>query len=291
MRDKAPYGFKIDANLSIFEDDVTRFADVGLPALGAGMDAARHAAAGMGREGIDPLTVSEEELEGATDDATTAIQRQLDKMKEAADPIFAAAQKVDALREAQAKLITMQADTAASSEDLAEAELAVVEALFDAQGAMDDLSPSALNAAIASIQTATGKSKEEVMLLLEQLGILDGKTVTTYVDIRQRVVGGGSSAVGITPRTHTGGTVPGQYRGQEVLISAAPGNTSHNPAILATTGTAPVATSSFRSTDVRSPGRYDPTTSRTIGVGGVGMGDLPTVSGGAWRTRPDTRLG
>lgn len=195
--------------------------------LSSGMDAARHPTRDH-TAAIDDLALAEEEAAGATEELTEKTQTWMDTLRAQTDPVFAAINATDNLRDAQATLAEKQADSTTSTEDLAGAQLAVAEALIDAQGAMDALDPGQLNNAIGTISTVLGISKEETRKLLEQLGLLDGLTVNTYIDIHERIASsirrsresGGTG--GPTEFAHTGMRIPGRP-GTEVPIIALAG--------------------------------------------------------------------
>lgn len=215
---------RLDETLSILEPNVQRFADR-LGETSTALDTARHAAAGAGG-GMTDMAADADELEGQLDetagaqgDLTAETQTYIDILKGQAEPVFAAVDAAAALADAQVTLQEKQADSETSSADLAEAQFDVAEALLNTQGKMDDLSPTQLNSAIDSIATALDKPKAEVIELLEQLGILDGMHVTTYVDIYERL----NRLVSPRRHEHVGGVVPGDFPGQEVPVIARAG--------------------------------------------------------------------
>jgi hypothetical protein len=149
--------------------------------LAAAMNETETAAADVGEE-TEELSFETTTLAEALDAAREAQESLANVMLEAASPLLAAIGAVDSLKAAQERLTEVQGDTEASASDLAAAEIAVAEALLQAQGRMDELSPEQLNAAIDAIATALGKSTDEVEDLLNQLDVLDGTTVQTFVE-------------------------------------------------------------------------------------------------------------
>lgn len=101
---------------------------------------------------------------------------------EAADPAIAAAGAVERYRDAQDELAGILEDTKASEEEIASAKLAVAEAALEAQAAVDEFSGNNAIRAASSLSEALGISTEEAYELLDALGLLDGRVVTTYVD-------------------------------------------------------------------------------------------------------------
>jgi len=106
-----------------------------------------------------------------------------------ASPTFKAVKAVKDLKKAEADLLDVQDDVKSTSEDIAAAQLAVVEAMFKAQGALDGVTGVALEGALAAITLALGITDEEARNLLETLGILDGTTVTSVVEVEGRLTG------------------------------------------------------------------------------------------------------
>jgi hypothetical protein len=147
----------------------------------------------------DAASDTEGDMSGLTDEtydaaaaaaAAAEAQRALKQQYlESANPIFAAQGALDRLVTAQQKLIDVQEDTKASSEDVALAELELARAALQAQGALDALAEGDVNAGIAAIADALGKSDAEARQLLEALGLIDGKQVTTVVNTRYNTFG------------------------------------------------------------------------------------------------------
>jgi hypothetical protein len=161
------------------------------------------AAANRHRGAVEKSGDASEDAAGQYDEAGDAVEETGEKTKtaaervrdltkaylEAADPVFAASGAMDRLRGAQEDLTEVQKDTESTAVDIANAELAVAEAALDAEGALRDLGAGDVNRGISVIADALGKSDEEARLLLEALGILDGTTVTSIVDVNFRSSG------------------------------------------------------------------------------------------------------
>lgn len=169
--------------------DVVRgiMADLGveLPDTAAGLEdvgaAGGAAADGMGdaEEGAASL---EEQLLAARD----AQESLSDVLRAAADPAFAA---VQAYQQYQQTLQAVDED----GERTAEEQLELAEAILKAQGALDAFTAGGVTQAAEAIATALGISRDEAAALLEELGILDGTTVTSLVDVQFRASGSASA--------------------------------------------------------------------------------------------------
>ncbi len=142
-----------------------------------------------------------------------------DTMRAFADPLFAAAQAMKGLIEAEQNLIDVQGDAEATAEDLADAELAVLDALLKTQGGLDALDAAGLEDMLLIVQDGLGKSREEAILFLDSLNLLDGSQIELGVNtvftssgtpaaIRAGGGGGGDSAAG-TGRKHGGPVTAG----------------------------------------------------------------------------------
>lgn len=137
-------------------------------------------------EGLESTTYDVAEAAVAARDA----QRQLRlEYLEAADPIFAASQAVGRYQDAQQRLTELQQDGDATARDIAEAQLAVAEAALEAEAAMINFAENP-EAGIRTLSDALNITREDAIELLEQLDVLDGTTVNTFVNttITERVV-------------------------------------------------------------------------------------------------------
>ncbi len=144
-----------------------------------------------------------------------------DTMRAFVDPLFAAAQGMKGLIEAEANLIEVQENAESTAQDLADAELAVLDATLVAQGGLDGLDAAGLEGQIAVVIDVLGKSREEAILFLDALGLLDGSEIEMGVNTVYTVSGslaaiqagggggGGDSVVG-TGREHGGPLRKGQ---------------------------------------------------------------------------------
>lgn len=136
-------------------------------------------------------------------------------MLEALDPAAKAIGALQRLQAAEEKLISVQKDGKASTDDLAQAELDVALAMYETQAALDNVSAENVEDAVYAIMTALGKSRDEALLLLEQLHLLDGTEVRTVVDIETRLSGGKAPSKSVSGFRAHGGPV---NRGVDYLV-------------------------------------------------------------------------
>lgn len=141
------------------------------------------------------------EAAAAADRHAAAIRGVSSAMLEATSPVVAAVSAVERLNAATAAKIALEKTGTASSEALAQAELDVAIATLEAQANLDALrfDPANLETSIDAIGTALGMTDEEVRALLTSLGILNGMTVTTYLDFKYREHPAYTSEMGYTP--------------------------------------------------------------------------------------------
>lgn len=126
-------------------------------------------------------------------------------------PTFKAVKAVESLKKAQANALEVAANSKSSAEDIAAAQLAVVEETLKAQGALDELGfdPANLEGSIQAIQSTLSIGRDEALDLLETLGILDGKQITTLLEIQTSVTGPLAGAVGAGGELHISGARAG----------------------------------------------------------------------------------
>jgi hypothetical protein len=159
-------------------------------AMGATGDAAGDAA-----DGVDDLTGETDDLRTATQKAADAQMQMIDALQAAADPVFRA---VDAMQNYHETLARVDED----GQRTAEEQLELAKAILSAQGAASALTASNPEKGIMAIATALGISREAARELLVELGILDGKTVTTFI---RSVVEGVVAADAVRERGMIGG--------------------------------------------------------------------------------------
>ena len=170
------------------------------------------------RKPVDGLAEDAARLRDRLTEATAAQRAMRQAFLEAADPAFAAAAAIRRLNDAQERLEELQKSGTASAEEIAQAELELAQAALEAQGAIDEFDASGIEAAISTIATALGVSRERAQELLEELGLLDGTRVSVFVDINQGRVSVPNSIIGgITERQHGG---PAR-RGEPLLVGEA----------------------------------------------------------------------
>lgn len=139
----------------------------------------------------------------ALQEAEAANRSLADAMLEMVNPTFKAVKAVQKLDKAEEDLEKVRKAagkriTVDEVEAIARAELAVVEATLQAQGALDalDFDPANLEASLQSIELVLGVSRDEAILLLETLGILDGMQVKALLEIETRITGPLAGAIG-----------------------------------------------------------------------------------------------
>ncbi len=157
-------------------------------------DPAAAAAAGE----IEDLADETKDLAQSAQDARQAQLDLANQLKGQADPVFRA---VSALQSYQATLQGIDEDGERTAEEL----LDLASAVLDTEGALRELAAGDLEGGILAIATALGISATEASALLTELGLLDGTSVSSVVDIeyRQRVTG---TVPGTNVITSGGGT-------------------------------------------------------------------------------------
>ena len=203
-------------------------------------DAAEDAAGGF-EEGADGAQTLADKL-----NAARAAQESLSGvLKAAADPVFAAVREFGKYRETLAQI---DEDGKRSAEE----QLELAEAILGTQTALDALSGQALEDALDSIGTALDMTRDDVVELLNTLGILDGTQVEALINVGLSGPGAGfvepggnviSSGGGTyippttmaTPRAEGGPVDVGQKylvgeRGPEIFIPATSGTILPNEA-------------------------------------------------------------
>lgn len=221
------------ASIAVLEGEATRSVKSSFDAaeqnrmlaLAAGQagDAAEEAADDLADEADEAKTLAQR-----LNEARIAHTSLAEAMLESANPVFAAQQAMERLADAQAEYAELAEEGSTTSGELAAAELAVAEAALAAQAGLDNLGQSGVNDAIRAIATALGESEAEARALLEQLGLIDGKTVTAVVDIKTRgagvphsLTGGGYQefATGGVVRGTPGEAVPAVVHAGEQILS------------------------------------------------------------------------
>ena len=115
-------------------------------------------------------------------------QRSLNNMyAESLNPVAAAVNAVDRLRQAEETLKEVQKDKKASDEDVARAQFDYAQALINTQVALDSLSYEDQRRAVDLFQAALGLTKDEAAELLERLGVMDGTRIAMYIDMYEQV--------------------------------------------------------------------------------------------------------
>ena len=142
------------------------------------------------QEPTEDLAEDMDNLAQRLNDAEAAQESLSGVMRAAADPVFAAVRAVKAMDDAEQRLNEVLEDSESTLEDVAEAELNYALATLEAQAALDVLatSPEKVEDAIHALQLATGKTRDEVITLLDTLGILDGKRIRAILQVSAPVI-------------------------------------------------------------------------------------------------------
>lgn len=165
----------------------------------------------MGRELAGEIPKSLPAIRNLTTElslAAEAGQNVADSILAATDPIFAG---VDAWKRYRDALKEARKDGKLTKEE----QLELLEAQLRFNAAMGELSPAEYEKFMEAVQLSTGKSREEVELLLASLGLIDGKTFTATVraNVTMADVVGAARAPGRGRGTEfnfqSGGVVPG----------------------------------------------------------------------------------
>ncbi len=126
------------------------------------------------------------DLASALDAATDAQESLSAAVKAFADPTFAAVRAMDSLKSAEEKVAELEKDGKAGTDEWAAAMLNLAEARLDAQAGLDAFDASGITGQVEAIGIALGLSKDEVADLLESLGLLDGMTVDTVINVTEQ---------------------------------------------------------------------------------------------------------
>ena len=160
---------------------------------------------GDASEAVEGMVLPLHLVRDALQEAEAANRSLADAMLEMVNPTFKAVKAIEALDSAEAALEKVRKKagkrpSVSETEAIAQAELAVVEATLKAQGALDafGFDPTTLEASLQTIGLVLGKSRDEAILLLETLGILDGTQVRALLEIETRVTGPLAGALGRT---------------------------------------------------------------------------------------------
>ncbi|KKK49197.1 hypothetical protein LCGC14_3137480, partial [marine sediment metagenome] len=176
------------------------------------------------KDAVDPIDLWGQALADAAvdaDTATEAVDNLASELLALADPVFGA---VDALDKLQTEL--RQADE--DGERTAEEMLNITKATLEAQAAFDAVNADNIQGAADAMAAALDIPITQAMLLLEQLGIIDGKQVLFTIQGRWNIPpapipgirGGvleGIGFGGLQAGFHGGGIVGGTEGTKEVL--------------------------------------------------------------------------
>lgn len=142
----------------------------------------------MYRGGLEETADAYEDVADETQEAIDAQAEYTDQLRALSDPVFGAVKGMQGLIEAEDAVAELQKKGKKGTAEWNLAMLDLAEATFGAQDALDEISEENLVAALDAIGAATGQSREEVALMLEELGILDGMDVAVALRISAPVV-------------------------------------------------------------------------------------------------------
>jgi hypothetical protein len=174
----------------------------------------------------DDLASAQEDLEGATDGATDSIYNQIDAVRASADPMFAFVDAHNNLKEATDKAALAAAEHGEQSPEY----IAALDEVREAAGR--------LQGATGTLATETGLTRQQMEEHLRGLKVFTAEQIALIIAELERVNAFQFSEKRVRivydrqptrdtpfnlPGQHTGGVVPGQFRGQEVPILARAG--------------------------------------------------------------------
>ncbi len=167
-------------------------------------------------------------------EATIDMQAEFtDQLRMLSDPLFGAVKGMQGLAKAEEVVAELEKEGKKGTEEWNLAMLDLAEQTFGAQDALDELDETQLLAAMDAIGLATGQTREEVALMLQELGILDGMDVAFA--IRGTVQSfAGTSQTASNFRAHGGSFHRGEQMivgedGPEFLTTATSGMVVANP--------------------------------------------------------------
>jgi len=135
-----------------------------------------------------------------------------DQLRALSDPLFGAVKGMQGLAKAEEVVHELEHKGKKGTEEWNLAMIDLAEATFGAQDALDEMDETQLIAAMDAIGLATGQTREEVALMLQDLGILNGMDVAFA--IRAQVMAGTQSAQSVNVSAHGGSF----FRGEEMIV-------------------------------------------------------------------------
>lgn len=140
-------------------------------------------------EGIEGTAEAMDEAAQAAEDAAVAQREYLDSLSESASSTVKAFNALEDLQGAHAKLAELEAAGKGDTDEFRAAQLELAAQVFETEQALQDFSGGNVSASIDAIATALGISQEAATELLTELGLLDGKTVTSVVSVDFQATG------------------------------------------------------------------------------------------------------
>ena len=149
---------------------------------------------------IEPLGSAIWNAARATWDQVAAGESLYGVLKSAADPLFNALGSWRRYSE-------VLAEVGEEGDRTEEEQLLLAQAYLDAKAAADSFTPESFEAAMQALQTATGKTREEAILLLDSWGLIDGETFSFTIQSNFTSTGtppGDASVLEALPYVYTG---------------------------------------------------------------------------------------
>ncbi len=186
----------------------------------------------MYQENLDETTGEYVSLEDQIE-ATIDMQAEFtDQLRALSDPLFGAVKGMQGLAKAEEVVAELEKEGKKGTEEWQLAMLDLAEQTFGAQAALDEMDETQLLAAMDAIGLATGQTREEVALMLQDLGILDGMDIAFA--IRAQVTAGTQSAQSTNVAAHGRSFFRGEQMivgedGPEFITAATSGMVVSNP--------------------------------------------------------------
>lgn len=169
----------------------------------------------------DDLRDATEDNADAARDATDAFYDNQDALRASIDPLFAVEKAKRDVAEAQQAVLDAEKEFGTNSPEYMDALAAVRDASYglrDAEKAVGDQMPvtsETLRQELRGLHVYTEEQIDKIIAEFERVNAFRFRVPRSVSDVRH-ITGGG-------PQAHSGGTIPGQYRGQEVPILARAG--------------------------------------------------------------------
>lgn len=157
--------------------------------------------------GIEEVGAEADETKEKIEAAKQSFEEYLDALAESTNSALKAVNSLDDLSEAQAKVSELSEAGKEDTDEFRLAQLELAAQVFETEQALNEFSGKNVEDSIGAIATALGVSFTEAQTLLEELGLLDGLTVSSVVDVKfiasgnkvaQNVFDAGGKIAGVT---------------------------------------------------------------------------------------------